>query len=181
MLIFSQKFKLQQLYHSVLQHTHCTASRFCERTEEYSSILFWIQTNKQTNTHTNFTLLTRFSCTLFASRAIAYRDNADFQAKVQAAAAIPQCEAMLQHTAPPLDFVKELRDPHCRCNLRAIVSQELLFNLEPFKKVGRRHNKQASTQVNVCFKRHCLPQLYCSYIARQPYSMLSSLALTQLP
>ena len=25
-------------------------------------------------------------------------------------------------------------DPHCRCNLRAIVSQELLFNLEPFKK-----------------------------------------------
>ena len=77
-------------------------------------------------------------------------------------------------------FVKELRDPHCRCNLRAIVSQELLFNLEPFKKVGRRHNKQASTQVNVCFKRHCLPQL-CSYIARQPYSMLSSLALTQLP
>ena len=66
--------------------------------------------------------------------AIAYRDNADFQAKVQAAAATPQCEAMLQHTAPPLDFVKELRDPHCRCNLRAIVSQELLFNLEPFKK-----------------------------------------------
>ena len=96
---------------------------------------------------------------MFASRAIVYRDNADFQAKVQAAAAIPQCEAMLQHTAPPLDFVKELRDPHCRCNLRAIVSQELLFNLEPFKKVGRRHNKQASTQVNVCFKRHCLPQL----------------------
>ena len=108
----------------------------------------------------NYEFLNGSSCTLFASRAIAYRDNADFQAKVQAAAAIPQCAAAA-HTAPPLDFVKELRDPHCRCNLRAIVSQELLFNLEPFKKVGRRHNKQASTQVNVCFKRHCLPQL-CS-------------------
>ena len=47
-------------------------------------------------------------------------------------------------------FVKELRDPHCRCNLRAIVSQELLFNLEPFKKVGRRHTQMYASKGIVC-------------------------------
>ena len=86
-----------------------------------------------------------------------------------------------QHTAPPLDFVKELRDPHCRCNLRAIVSQELLFNLEPFKKVGRRHNKQASRHTSKCMLQKALFASALLQLARQPYSMLSSLALTQLP
>ena len=41
-------------------------------------------------------------------------------------------------------------DPHCRCNLRAIVSQELLFNLEPFKKVGRRHTQMYASKGIVC-------------------------------
>ena len=67
----------------------------------------------------------------------------DFQAKVQL------CMSVVDSGYEP-SFVKELRDPHCRCNLRAIVSQELLFNLEPFKKVGRRHTQMYASKGIVC-------------------------------
>ena len=59
------------------------------------------------------------------------------------------CHRVL-HCWAASSFVKELRDPHCRCNLRAIVSQELLFNLEPFKKVGRRHTQMYASKGIVC-------------------------------